>query len=116
MYKTNDFRKGLRNIMDESKTIPKGRLYDAFLEVTERYLNEMISILNLENAVITELGEERGSELIERIATSNPYLREFDASNSSESEIEDRIKNLLAFIDGKYENVTRINGGNDKWI
>ena len=42
MYKTNDFRQGLRNVMDESKTFPKGKLYDAFLEVTIRYLNEMI--------------------------------------------------------------------------
>ena len=101
MYKTNDFRQGLRNVMDESKTISKGRLYDAFLEVTERYLYEMISILNLENAIISELGEERGSELIERIATSNPYLCDLDSSNSNELERKERINNLLAYIDGK---------------
>ena len=101
MYKTNDFRQGLRNIMDESKTISKGRLYDAFLEVTERYLNELISVLNIENAIITELGEESGSELIERIATTNPYLRDFDSSILIEGESEERIKNLLAYIDGE---------------
>ncbi len=75
MYKTNDFKKGLRNIMDESKTIPKGKLYDAFLEVTVRYLNEMISTLSLEQAIIKELGEERGNELIEKVATSHHFLK-----------------------------------------
>lgn len=102
MYKTNDFRKGLINVMQESKSISKGDLYDAFLEVTERYLNEMISILNLENAIITELGEERGSELIERIATSNPYSDDFDSNGFEEKTREEKIKNRLAYIDGKF--------------
>lgn len=103
MYKTNDFREGLINVMDESKTIPKGKLYDAFLEVTERYLNEMISILKLENAIISELGEERGNELIERIATSNPYSDDFDLNDFEEGSQEERIKKRLAYIDGKSE-------------
>ena len=102
MYKTNDFKKGLRNIMDESKTIPKGKLYDAFLEVTIRYLNEMISSLSLERAIIYELGEERGNELIERIASSNPSLQDFDNSDIEEYDYEEKIKNLLAIIDCEY--------------
>ena len=102
MYKTNDFKKGLMNVMNESKTIPKGELYDAFLEVTIRYLNEMISSLSLERAIIYELGEERGNELIERIATSNPSLQDFDNSDIEEYDYEEKIKNLLAIIDYEY--------------
>ena len=99
MYKTNDFKKGLRNIMDESKTIPKGKLYDAFLEVTVRYLNEMISALSLEQAIIRELGEERGNELIEEVATSNPSMHNFDTSNSNTDDYREKIENLLSYID-----------------
>ena len=103
MYKTNDFRQGLRNVMDESKTIPKGRLYDAFLEVTVRYLNEMISTLSLEQAIIKELGEERGNELIERVATSNPSLQNLDAEKSDTDDYREKIENLLAYIDCEFK-------------
>ena len=102
MYKTNDFRKGLRNVMDESKTISKGRLYDAFLEVTVRYLNEMISTLSLEQTIIKELGEERGNELIERVATSNPSLQNLDADNSDTDDYREKIENLLSYIDCEF--------------
>ncbi len=102
MYKTNDFRQGLRNVMDESKTIPKGKLYDAFLEVTIRYLNEMISTLSLEQAIIKELGEERGSELIERVATSNPSIQNLDAANSDADDYREKIENLLSYIDCEF--------------
>ena len=102
MYKTNDFKKGLRNIMDESKTIPKGKLYDAFLEVTVRYLNEMISTLSLEQAIIKELGEVRGNELIERVATSNPSVQKLDAANSDTDDYREKIENLLSYIDCEF--------------
>ena len=102
MYKTNDFRKGLKNVMDESKTIPKGRLYDAFLEVTVRYLNEMISTLSLEQAVIKELGEERGNELIERVSTSNPSMQNLDTVNPDEDDYREKIENLLSYIDCEF--------------
>ena len=105
MYKTNDFRKGLRNVMDESKTISKGRLYDAFLEVTVRYLNEMISTLSLEQAIIKELGEERGNELIERVATSNPSLQNLDAENADTDDYREKIENLLSYIDCEFRMV-----------
>ena len=99
MYKTNDFRKGLKNVMDESKTIPKGRLYDAFLEVTVRYLNEMISTLSLEQTIIKELGEERGNEVIEKVATSNPNINDLEHVNGEEEEIKNKIINLFDAIE-----------------
>ena len=102
MYKTNDFRQGLKNVMDESKTIPKGKLYDAFLEVTVRYLNEMISTLSLEQAIIKELGEEKGNELIEKVATSNPSLQNLDAENSDTYDYREKIENLLSYIDCEF--------------
>ncbi len=102
MYKTNDFREGLRNVLDESKTIPKGKLYDAFLEVTVRYLNEMISTLSLEQAIINELGEERGNELIERVATSNPSIQNLDTVNPGEDDYREKIENLLSYIDCEF--------------
>jgi len=102
MYKTNDFKKGLMNVMNESKTISKGELYDAFLEVTVRYLNEMISTLSLEQAIIKELGEERGNELIERVATSNPSIQNLDASTTDADDYREKIENLLSYIDCEF--------------
>lgn len=102
MYKTNDFKKGLMNVMNESKTIPKGELYDAFLEVTVRYLNEMISTLSLEQAIIKELGEEKGNELIERVATSNPSMQNLDASTTDVDDYREKIENLLSYIDCEF--------------
>ena len=102
MYKTNDFKKGLMNVMNESKTIPKGELYDAFLEVTIRYLNEMISTLSLEQAIIKELGEERGNELIERVATSNPSMQNLDTSTTDADDYREKIENLLSYIDCEF--------------
>jgi len=102
MYKTNNFKEGLKNVMRDSKSISKGNLYDAFLEVTERYLNELISVLVLEQAIIDEFGEEKGTQLIEKIITSNSSINTLDVANNSEIEIEKRIEHLLSIIETGY--------------
>ena len=86
-------------ILEEPNCITKKNLYDDYLELTERYLTEMISILNYERAIIQELGESRGEQLIEEISTSNIAITSLDEINGRELDQIERIKKLLEFIE-----------------
>ena len=86
-------------ILEEPNCITKKNLYDFYLELTERYLTEMISILNYERAIIQELGESRGEQLIEEISTSNIAITSLDEINGRELDQIERIKKLLEFIE-----------------
>jgi oligoendopeptidase F len=49
------FRDQVENIIDNPDSYSREELYTAFLEMTERYLNELISTLNYEKAIIASL-------------------------------------------------------------
>ncbi len=102
---TNQFRNTVEKVMNNPELYSKEDLQDLFLEMTERYLNEMVSCLNFERALINELGEERGHQIIELIATSNPSLRSLDSDNAAELEVRERIENLLSYIECEYRTV-----------
>ena len=99
MFISNSFRKKLMAILEGPNHISKEDLYDNYLEMTERYLTEMISLLNFEKVIIQELGESRGEMLIEKIATSNTAITSLDEINGRELEQTERIRNLLGFIE-----------------
>jgi len=99
---TNQFRNTVEKVMNNPELYSKEDLQDLFLEMTERYLNEMISCLNYERTLINELGEERGHQIIELIATSNPSLNSLDSDNASEPEVRERIENLLSYIECEF--------------
>ncbi len=99
---TNQFRNTVEKVMNNPELYSKEDLQDLFLEMTERYLNEMVSCLNFERALITELGEERGHQIIEVIATSNPSLNSLDSDNGVEPEVQKRIENLLSYIECEF--------------
>ena len=94
MINGNYFRDQLENIIDNPDSYTREELHDAFLEITERYLNELISTLNYEQAIISSLGEEEGNKIIEKAADKK-----------------ETIKNLLDFIESKYK--TRYGGDDD---
>lgn len=62
----------------------------------------MVSCLNLERALINELGEEKGCHIIEQFATSNPSLRSLDSDNCVELKTRERIENLLSYIECEF--------------
>ena len=99
---TNQFRNTVEKVMNNPELYSKEDLQDLFLEMTERYLNEMVSCLNYERALITELGEERGNQIIEQIATSNPSVISLDSDNATEPEVRERIENLLSYIECEF--------------
>lgn len=99
---TNQFRNTVEKVMNNPELYSKEDLQDLFLEMTERYLNEMVSCLNYERALINELGEEEGNQIIEQIATTNPSVSSLDSDNAAESEVKERIENLLSYIECEF--------------
>ncbi len=105
------FRDQVENIIDNPNSYSREELYTAFLEMTERYLNELISTLNYEKAIIASLGEDEGNQLIEKAATSDPVLNELGLINAEEADQKEVIRNLLNYICSKY--ATRFNGDDE---
>ena len=101
MINGNYFRDQLENIIDNPDSYTREELHDAFLEITERYLNELISTLNYEHAIISSLGEEEGNKIIEKAATSDPALNELGVINAEAADKKEIIKNLLDFVENK---------------
>ncbi len=95
---TNRFRNTVEKIMNNPESYTKEELHDLFLEMTERYLNELLSTMNYEKAIIDSLGEEKGNEVIEKVAKSNPDINDVDRANGEEEEIKNKIINLFDAI------------------
>ena len=99
MINDNNFRDAVNALLTSPDEYTKDEIYTAFLEMTELYLNEMVNTLNMENAIINKYGEEKGSEIIEDIATTNPCVADLDDTNALEADKKEVIRNLMAYID-----------------
>lgn len=106
---TNRFRNTVENIMNNPESYSKEDLYDLFLEMTERYLNELLSTMNYEKAIIESLGEEKGNEVIEEVATSNPDINDLDRINGDEEETKTKIVNLFNVIEKMQKDSSDVN-------
>ena len=102
MLEQGDFLDNLYGMLKNPENYSKEQYHEAFLELTERYLNELISNLNTENELIQQLGEEKGSQLIEIMAIANPDFQELFARNKLTDNIQDRIDNLISFAEFQY--------------
>ena len=78
----NRFRNTVENVMNKPGSYSKDDLRYLFLEMTEKYLYELISTLNYEEAIIASLGVEEGNKIIEKAATSDPALNEIGLINA----------------------------------
>ena len=96
---TNRFRNTVEKIMNNPELYSKDELHDLFLEMTERYLTELLSTMNYEIAIIESLGEEKGNEVIEKVATSNPVINAVDHINGKEEDVKIKIANLFNAIE-----------------
>lgn len=92
------FRETVEDIINNPDNYSKEELHEAFLDMTERYLNEMVTSMNLENALTEGLGKESADELIEQIATSNPCINDLDETNALLTDQKEVIQNLLDYI------------------
>lgn len=99
MINNGNFKENVEELMNNPDAYSKEDFYNAFLEMTERYLSELITTTNLEKAITAGLGRARADELLEEIATSNPCITDLDATNVLEPDIKGIISNLLAFTE-----------------
>ena len=116
MLNEGDFRDKLIKMVKFPDNFTKDEYYEAFLEITERYLNELISNLNCENEIINQLGEDQGSALIEVIATNNPAFNELAEENSEAEDIQEVIENLMDFAESEFGVNIGDDGYDDKVI
>lgn len=92
------FRQTVEDIINNPNTYTKDEIYEAFMDMTERYLNEMVTSMNLENALTEGMGKRSADALIEQIATTNPCINDLDITNAQLSDKKEVIQNLFDFV------------------
>ena len=102
MLNNGNFRNNLIDLIDNPGKYTKEHLYEAFLEITERYLDEMVSTLSIERYILKEYGQEKGYSIIEILAASNPDIADLEQSNAEQVDKAYVIKNLLAFTECEF--------------
>ena len=92
-----DFKKTLYELLDNPGSFTNDEIYEAFLDMTERYLNEMVNTKNLERALTEGMDSEAASALIEEVAISDPAVSDLDDMLIAEDDAKERIKILVDF-------------------
>lgn len=88
-------------MIDEPDAWSKEDYRHAFLEMTGRFLDELITVLDYEKGILDYFGEDEGEALIEKIATSNEARRDMDSINETAS-TKEAVKNALDFVECQY--------------
>ena len=109
MLNEGNFREKLKSMIDEPDAWSKEDYYHAFLEMTGRFLYELINATEYENAILDKLGEDEGEALIEKIATSNEARNDMDKVNA-ELDTKGAVKNALDFAECQFGLKIGING------
>ena len=109
MLNEGNFREKLLSMIDEPDTWSKTDYYHAFLEMTGRFLDELIAATDYENAILDHLGEDEGEALIEKIATSNEARSDMDEVNAN-LDTKEAVKNTLDFVECQFGLKIGING------
>lgn len=78
MLNEGNFREKLLDMVNNPDPYTKEQYYEAFLEIAEKYLGELVSTLTFEKSIISKCGKEKGEALIEAIAVSNPALSDLE--------------------------------------
>lgn len=99
MINDDDFRESVEDILNNPNAYTKEELYTAFQEMTERYLNEMVTTTSLERALTAGMDKEAANKLLESIATSDPVVEDLDLTNAQEPDLTEVIRNLLDYIE-----------------
>ena len=99
MLNEGDFRKTVTDMISNPDSYTKEEYYTAFLEMTERYLDGMITTTSLEKAITDGMDEENANKILEDIATSNPSLNDLESINVKEPDQIEVIRNLMDYIE-----------------
>ena len=99
MLNEGDFRKTVNDMISNPDSYTKEDYYIAFLEMTERYLDSMITTTSLEKAITDGMDEENANKILEDIATSNPSLNDLESINVKALDRVEVIRNLMDYIE-----------------
>ena len=64
MLNEGNFQENLKSMINEPDSWSKEEYYSAFLDMTERFFNALISALEYENVILEKFGEEAGEAII----------------------------------------------------
>lgn len=97
MIDEENFRESVEDIINNPDAYTKEEIHDAFIDMTERYLNEMITTMNLERAITDGFDKNRANQILEELATSNPSINDLDMTNAHENNRAEVIRNLFDY-------------------
>ena len=99
MLNEGNFRENLIDMIYNPESYSKDQFYEAFLDMTERFLDELASTLTFEKSIIDKCGEERGEELIQHIASSNSVLSDLEQSYLFDKDQKAYIRDMLTYTE-----------------
>lgn len=114
MINEGNFCENLDSLINDPDSWSKEDYYSAFLELTERYLNEMLNALNYENAIMEKFGDEDGEYVIEEI-TTKPEIQKLDMQLGELTDKKEVIKTLADYIECQFGVVIGSNDAGDEF-
>jgi len=92
----------LNSLLLDFDSHTKKEYYEALLNITEYYLNELLSTVSLQEAITQIIGDERAEELIEKISlTENEKMAAMNLGLFGEDKLS-RIRNLYTYLANEY--------------
>ena len=92
----------LNSLLLDFDSHTKKEYYEALLNITEYYLNELLSTVSLQEAITQIIGDERAEELVEKISlTENEKMAAMNLGLFGEDKLS-RIRNLYTYLTNEY--------------
>lgn len=98
MLNDENFRETLEDILFNTDAYTKEELFTAFQEMTERYLNEMVTVMSLEKHLTEGMDEDELEEFYANVDAENPSIADLDLTNAQEKDKNKVIQNLLDYV------------------
>ena len=99
---SKDFRKAVEYFVDKKNDYSKDELYDVFIMITRRYLDEVISARQLEKLFVQNYGQKATNEFYEAVANSSEDLTNGDMETAVQ-------KDSKALISAQFDLIEKLN-------
>ena len=91
----------LKKLISNSDSYSKEDYYNAFLDVTEQYLNELMNTLAYENKLLETLDEQEAEELMESVAEET-VAKFYENADMFDEDKVSRINKLIGFVEEEF--------------
>lgn len=96
---SQEFRDEVEFFVDKENEYSKEELYDMFVLITRRYLDEVISARQLENLFTETYGEKATNDFYEAVANSSETVTEGDIAAAMEDDVRFQISSQFDLIE-----------------